>query len=252
MTVLIGLLCEDGVVVGSDSSATFASQTIRTIEQRAKKVETIGDSVIIAGTGQVGLGQRFSHIVEEYYKGNHFAIKHHQQIANELSAATIMDFQSTAAKQGQFGALAAFAAQNEFHLCEFAITDFQPEFKTDSIWYCSMGSGQLIADPFLGFLREVFWQDTPPRISEGVFYVLWALEHTINLNPGGINGPAQIATLTKGDVGAVARILSDEDLIEHNDNIKAVKEHLSAYKEILQGSEAKDIPEPPLELEVSS
>ena len=58
MTVIIGALCKDGIVVGSDSSATFVAGSLPTIEQPTKKTFVIGDDIIFAGTGQCGLGQR--------------------------------------------------------------------------------------------------------------------------------------------------------------------------------------------------
>ena len=54
MTILVGLLCKDGIVIGSDSSATFGTMQNRTIEQPTDKIEIIDGKVIIAGTGQVG------------------------------------------------------------------------------------------------------------------------------------------------------------------------------------------------------
>ena len=122
-----------------------------------------------------------------------------------MSAHTIDDFASTKAKEGQFGALVAFSSQNEFHLCEFAIDDFQPELKTGDRWFVSMGSGQPIADPFLGLIRRVFFKDSQPRLNEGIFAVLWTLEHAIDLNTGGIDGPAQIGILTNTDSDIIAR-----------------------------------------------
>ena len=48
MTILVGVLCQDGVVVGSDSSATFASGNLRTIEQPVRKTFLVGNDVIFA------------------------------------------------------------------------------------------------------------------------------------------------------------------------------------------------------------
>ena len=246
MTIIIGRLCQDGVVIGSDSSATFASGTTRTIEQQIKKVCIIDGHVIVAGTGQVGLGQRFQAIVEKYWKENGFRGKSNIDAMKELSGIGIRDFTSTYMKIGQYGALLAFAANSSFGLCEFALNDFQPELKTaDSLWYVSMGCGQVITDPFLGLMRKVFWKDKPPRISEGIFAVYWALEHTIELNPGGINGPIQIAVLSRDSKGFSARLLEEGELSEHSENIEGAIEHLSKYKDMLQGkgqASVSDIP----------
>ena len=68
MTILIGILCQDGVVVGSDSSATFIAGQQPTIQQKCKKIEILsGSHIILAGTGDAGLGQRFSSTAEIYF-----------------------------------------------------------------------------------------------------------------------------------------------------------------------------------------
>lgn len=48
MTVLVGILCQDGVVLGSDSSATFVAGQMRTIEQACQKLYAVGNTVMFA------------------------------------------------------------------------------------------------------------------------------------------------------------------------------------------------------------
>lgn len=248
MTVLVGILCKDGVVIGSDSSSTFTSGPHRTIEQPVKKVHVVGDDVIIAGTGQVGLGQRFQAIVAAERPAFQFHKKSAVEIVRHISGSTSNDFASTRAPHGQFGALMAFPCKDTFALCEFAITDFQPELKTQNLWYVSMGSGQPITDPFLGMFRRVFWKGGMPKVKEALFAVTWALDHTIELNPGGIKGPPQIAVLEKDSTGKLrAKILIDEELAEHIDSVRGAEEHLSKYAELMSsGSDAaQQLPAPP-------
>src|SRR5437868_5346019 len=207
MTALIGIYCQDGVVIGSDSSASFAhTPNVRTIEQKVKKVEVIADQVIIAATGAVGLGQRFSEIVREYWINKKGQSKNHIEIAKDLCRAGCEDFASTGVQKGLYGALVAFPSSKSKRpqICEFPITDFQPEFKNEKMWFVSLGSGQPITDPFLGLMRRVFWGDTPPHLNDAIFAVTWSLKHVIELNPGGINGPQQIAVL---DMNNKARLL---------------------------------------------
>ena len=64
MTVLVGVLCQEGVILGSDSSATFAAGNLNTIEQSVQKTFVIGNDVILATTGAGGLGQRLQHILQ--------------------------------------------------------------------------------------------------------------------------------------------------------------------------------------------
>jgi len=245
MTILIGVLCQDGVVVGTDSSATFGASQVRTIEQPCKKIGIIDDHIIITGTGQIGLGQRFTEIVDTYWRQNGFRNKSAIQACRELCALGIKDFISTNTPKGAYGSLIAFAANGRFNLCEFAVDDFQPEIKTDNIWYVAMGSGQNIGDPFLGLIRRIFWKDALPKISGGIFAVLWALEHVIDLNPGGIKGPPQMAVLENNKGNFCARMLGDNELAEHRDSVRGAEEHLEKYKKILEGKSDKKIPELP-------
>ncbi len=75
-----------------------------------------------------------------------------------ISRCMIANMNVTFLAPGQFGALVAFAAcQNAFHLCEFAMADFQPELKTADAWFVSMGTGQTITDPFFGLLKRTLF-----------------------------------------------------------------------------------------------
>jgi len=157
------------------------------------------------------------------------------------------DFASTGVAQGQYGALVAFPAANKLNLCEFSPIDFQPELKTERLWYVSMGSAQPIVDPFLGLMRKVFWTDGQPNYQEGIFAVTWAIQHAIELNPGGVNGPLQVAILTRQKDAYQARLLEDTELAEHKNNVDEAIEHLRTYRELLSGKlnqNISDIPKP--------
>jgi hypothetical protein len=85
MTAIVGIYCRDGIVIGADSSASFAhTPTFRTFEQRVRKLEVIGGQIILASTGAIGLGQRFSNIVERYWNDKKGVGKSHHEVAREL------------------------------------------------------------------------------------------------------------------------------------------------------------------------
>jgi len=245
MTAIVGIRCQDGIVLGTDSSATFGVGNLRTIEQPTDhKLEIISEKVMVAGTGQIGLGQRFTHIVKKAYDLHLFkgdAI----DVVTTLSHNTIQDFARTAAPK-QYGALLAFPIENKPYLCEFAAGDLQPEIKDDHLWYCSMGSSQPITDPFLGFFRRIFWKDGLPSVSEGVLAALWTIQLAIELNPGGVGGDAVIGVLAKGTDGKlVARYLSDDELAEQREAIDAAEEHLRAFRDTNRLMTGKDFPDEP-------
>ncbi len=242
MTALVGILCRDGVVIGSDSSSTFGvSPNFRTIEQITKKIQIIGDRVIVAGTGEVGLGQRFCYLVHSCWEGEGHSKFRQQAIIAMVTAFAkvgIDDFAKTGVQRGSYGSLMAFPCEKRLNLCEFATATFQPEMKTPDMWFVSMGSGQPITDPFLALLRRVFWPKAQPSVKEAIFAVVWTLEHVIELNPGGIQGPPQIAVLEyqgEKDPQPRARLLDDDAISEHQDNVKGAEIHLAKYREILVG-----------------
>lgn len=245
MTILVGIKCKDGVLIGSDSSATFAAGQIRTIEQTTKKIEIVDGKIIVAGTGQIGLGQRFYNQVEQGWKTGAFKAKKAIPMATKMCELARADFTSTQAPMGQYGALVAFPADHQLHLCEFATSDFQPELKTENIWYVSMGSGQIIADPFLGLMRNVFWSDGMPTLQDGIFIATWTLQHAIEVNAGGVNGPIQLAVLKNENGNPSARMLSQDEMIEHQQNVEGAMAHLRQYMEKVAGRSSEAIPDVP-------
>lgn len=243
MTVLVGILCQDGVVVGTDSAATFGDGAERTIEMPVKKISIVGGKIIIAHTGAAGLGQRFTNIVEGLWTNKKLSNKDRFEFVEEICRSTKQNFGSTFTQNGQYGALVAYSAKHAPHLCEFAVKTFDPELKDDDICFASMGSGQRLADPFLGLMRKVFCPVGKPTLGMGKFLVTWALDHAIDLNPGGIQAPARIAVLEK-DSGSnfVARELDVSELSEHRENVEAAKAHLAGYH---SSGQQLPIPEPP-------
>lgn len=247
MTAIVGILCKNGVVIGTDGAITFTRGPQPTIEQPTEKIDIIGNSVILAATGEVGLAQRFSWLLQKCYENKLFSKAksgHELEIVKHISRSFIEDMSHTYIKPGLIGALIAFVFDNRPVLCEFDITNFQPELKTSrSAWYCSMGSAQTILDPFLGFLREIFWKEGLPNLHEGIFSVVWALHHAILVNPGGVNEPIQIAILEKSDEW-MARRLSQDELEEHRQMVEEIKQHLRNFKERFKSSHAPEFPIP--------
>lgn len=247
MTVLVGIACDGGVVVGADSSATFAAGHARTIEQTTKKLTIVDDQMIIATTGAAGLGQRFVAVVEQLRKEKKL-MGTPIEIGKAISHAAIADFTCTmphinhalANSQLGFGGLVAFVHKKRAHLVEFDATTLQPELKDDRMWYVSMGSGQLIADPFLGMMRRCFFQHGPPDVPTGRFVVSWTLQHTCDVNPGGVKEPFNVAVLETAT--SKARELSEQELLEHVEMIQQAYGHLAAFPDAVFSEESPPIP----------
>jgi 20S proteasome alpha/beta subunit len=94
VTAIVGIRCKNGVVIGADSSATFGDGGgNRFIEQSTrKKIEIIGESVIVAGTGSVGHMQHFTAVAQKLWNDKSFSGKSDLEIGKLLSSGGIATF----------------------------------------------------------------------------------------------------------------------------------------------------------------
>jgi hypothetical protein len=252
MTSVVGIRCTNGVVIGTDGAATFGVRQFKTMKQPTKKIDVIADKIIVACTGHVGLAQRFCYIIEKLVQKDLFK-KDHMEVTNGLCRVTLLDMKNTFTepnppqRPGRLGALVAFPCGDGMWLYEFGVDDFQPEFKDDP-WYASMGSAIPITDPFLAFLQRVFWKTGPPDIQNGILIATWALRHAIDVNPGGVGEPIQIAILQQVEDGHKAEILDADKLAEHRQQVEALESEMAKLPNELLAEpddEIPSIPEPP-------
>lgn len=193
MTLLVGILASDGVVVAADRAVTFGDGHTMTIKDSHRKIVLIEDSpIIVVGTGQVGLGQRFTGIVKQAWNGKQFNGTV-VEVGVNLAHAAIQNFQSTNVQRERYGSLVAYAQNNQPQLIEFAVSDFQPEYKTDQCWYASMGSGQPLADPYLALMRRAVWTSGQPSIEDATFAAYWVMHQAIEAAPGFISKPIDVS-----------------------------------------------------------
>ena len=247
MTLIVGIRCVDGVVIGTDSAITFGSPQLLTIEQPYhSKIECIEDHMLVAGTGPIGLGQRFIEETRSLWKEKAFRSQSVTKIGQLIANRALTNFSSTGVKPGQYGALVAVPCNNTAELIEFPVADLQPEFKTSTNWYASMGSGQLIADPLLGFVRRTFWGDLPPKKQEGIFAATMVLKLACDMAPVGVAPPIQMAVLAQDRKGQLsAQIIAKEALLEHEDNVNEALEYFKKYVNRDNNSvQVPDLPSP--------
>jgi 20S proteasome alpha/beta subunit len=64
MTLIIGVLCKDSVVVAADGAATLGGLAGSTARQPVKKLATIDERVVIGVSGPVGLAQQLTDRVQ--------------------------------------------------------------------------------------------------------------------------------------------------------------------------------------------
>lgn len=259
MTLIVGVLCEDGVVIGSDSVETFGLEpNLRTIEQPSIKIEIIGRKIITASTGHVGLAQRFNRIVKGLHNSDRLRGSDVIETGRLIAEETINDFRTTAsALQNHpqhgwgFGSLVAIPINNAPQLFSYDPVQFLPELKGDTDEergdrtgrIVSLGSGQAIADPFLGFIRHIFWKDRLPKVRDGKLAVTWTLIHTIDLNTGGIGGEPHLAALEKRGRDWRAEMANVGEIMEEVDDLERMLG--DRRNTLLEAAAGNEIPESP-------
>jgi len=173
VTAIVGIRCKDGVVIGADSSATFGDGGgNRFIEQSTrKKIEIIGENIIVAGTGAVGHMQRFSAVTKKWWDSKSFSGKPEIEIGKMSASAGIADFHQTHAMNNlEFAAMVAYPANDQPSLCELPGGRglFQPEIKkVDDLWFASTGSGQsngTLATRIKARGTSLRWLQAPQRV----------------------------------------------------------------------------------------
>jgi hypothetical protein len=252
VTIIVGVKCTDGVVIGADSVATSSAGPQRLIQIISDdKINIVGGRLIIACTGAVGLSQRFHGVVKAAWEKKLFQ-KQSAECLREITRGTLQDFDYTGVQrhppmQGglQFGSLMAAVLDSTAQLIEFGPVDFQPEIKKDNIHFVSMGSGQVLADPFLAFVSRVLWGGKPPDVKMGSFGLYWVLSHTIQYAPGGVGKPIKIAVLKKEKGEWSARSMEGDDLQESGQHVDQIEKLIAGYpKASVQSAETTQPPVP--------
>jgi 20S proteasome alpha/beta subunit len=184
MTVLVGVHCQDGVIIGTDSAVTTAANVYqRTLQETGcLKIDVHFGEIITAVTGDIGLAQRFKYELETLLQGKQiekFKSMSPVPYVTAIAHNTIENFKKTTSAQQhnlQFGwglgGLVAFVAQDKPQLAEFSATQFHPELKglTTSDGkptnrpYVTMGGAQAMADPFIAHASRMLFGTNVPNL----------------------------------------------------------------------------------------
>lgn len=216
MTLIVGILCSDGVAMASDSAAMLSTGMAPTIGQQAvKKVLNLSNAILYASTGSVGMSQLVWHTVSTLWKRNPSPL---QNAADDGSLMKVLgsEIAKTVGQYLQTGALIRqFGMDGSASLCKSLIAipvqriptlftfDYggQPEMATPELPFVAIGSGQAIADPFLAFLKRLLWPKRLPTLAEGRLAAVWTIAHVTLTNPGGVGGDTQLWILPRAPAG---------------------------------------------------
>ena len=241
MTLIIGVRWLDGLVIGADSISTYGTA----IEQEVSdKIQFIARDAVVGNAGAVGLSQ----LINDELRKRWDRVKQQSDVTavkNEISM-TIWSQVSPALKRAEEAriglgnsvientlchSLVALPVNNSPTLLAFDECAQPLEITLDSTFF-SIGSGSLQADPFLAFVKRILWQGSVPRnMAEGIFGVLWTLDHVSRVNAGlGVGGRPNVVVLQKQEDEWRAEKLSDEALDEHLMGIRIAENYMGGFR----------------------
>lgn len=246
MTIIIGVKCDDGIVIGADTTATLGGGLFQnTVEQHQQpKIEIIPNYPVIAAySGFVGLGQRILLSLqkewEEILGCNKLDARAKirdsilKQIMTPLRVADLARQVYGDAARGTAicHTLFAFPIEGETLLVEFDPLGADEE-KTSSIPFVSIGSGGKEADFFLSFIKEFLWDDKhPSNLADAKRAIIWTIALIKKYHSGGgIGGDTQVASLIKIENGTFVAEMDNRLSIDmHEENIEGCKSLLQDY-----------------------
>lgn len=247
MTLLVGVLCTNGIVIAADQQLTHGTMGMQTIGQAITKVTVVGGNSLFASSGHHGLGQQLEaqvqanhakYLKENYHTGIQVLQKDFRSIIDpSLTTAAIAArlFGANAHADATCGCLLAAPFKDDLKLVEIT-PQVAVECQIAEMPFISLGSGKANADPFLGFLRRVFWPARTPTVAEGELAAYWTVKHAIEMKTPGVGFDVDVFTIEKSGSSYVAVQLDAAHLKEHEDFRMEAEKRMSSLRDELKAA----------------
>jgi len=259
MTVLAGILADDGAVVAADTLMTTTNLGGGAVagHQTKKIVAVLGGAFVIALTGETGAGGRICEKLQTHYKSGLgdttvTALEDHEYAkwlfrpvrnaatadgvflnglatrfakAPESEAGRVAAFLSHALRRRVGAGFALLPRNGSALLARFEGTDIVEVHRQD-VEFAFLGSGQKEAEVFFHFLRTLLFPGRLPTLAQAEFAAYWSIQHCIDVNSQGVGGRPHLATLRHGD--AAPSVLDEARLSEHAEMLKELRGRFAA------------------------
>jgi len=228
--------------MGADGAATLGALGQHTVLQPVRKLSVVANTSILGVSGAIGLSQRIGGIINKLWddkklRGASFEVMQavrdgigpvlKTEISYAIEAAKLIGHPAASSAAISLTVL-AIPVQGTLRLYQFGCTG-DPEEATVDLPFIAIGSGQNLADPFLAFLREIFWKQSKPNASEGIFATVWSLLHAIRTNTGGVKEPIQLMTIKQEGGKAVIKEFDNAELEETRQGVREAEAYLSQF-----------------------
>lgn len=228
MTIIVGVLCSDGIVIAADGMASNNLGSTSFVGINNLKTEIIQNKLIVSCAGDDSLMTLFINYLKSdnlsslVSNSDEFAfsiingfhaycenlylkpIKNGTpgQVLNDvpidpIKYQLVSDFYSKVNQQ--FAAIIAFEYNG--HHFAYTLNGFQPPqmIRDGGIWYKIIGSGGLIGWPSIHLIKNILNIKTQPSVENAIQLAYWTIDHSIEASSGGIGGEIKITKLEKAE-----------------------------------------------------
>ena len=258
MTLLVGIVCPGGAVIAADKQASHGAMGAITVTQATTKITQVDDGILYASSGPVGLGQQICHIIASDAKEIHNRNYHSYVTLAQKKIRELLDPAWTTARiaaQAIGNAALADAVCGSLLAARFKdgikLIEISPqggwEFLTDNLPFVCIGSGKQNADPFVRYLRSIFFDQQPPNLNEAVLAAYWTVRASIDAGSPGVGIGIDVFVLDNSDPkSAVARKLEAADLAEAQGFMQEAEDSWRGIRDRIrgQGAAASEPPTP--------
>lgn len=237
-------------MIAADRQASHGAMGSVTVTQSTTKITQIDDGILYASSGPVGLGQQICHIISSDAKEIHNRNYHSYAPPAQKKIRELLDPAWTTARiaaQAIGGAALSDAMCGSLLAARFKdgikLVEMSPqggwEFLTDNLPFVCIGSGKQNADPFVRYLRSIFFDEQPPNLNEAVLAAYWTVKASIDAGSPGVGIGIDVFVLDNSDPkSAVSRKLDEADLAEAQSFMSEAEEAWRGIRDRIRGQGA--------------
>lgn len=257
MTIGIGVLCRDGVVIASDGMCSAGPVGVDNL-----KTHIIQNKIVCCCAGADNYLQFFVNFLN--LKFNEFGFDTPNRTADNIISSIITGFYTYVSalmianipahtqdlllqrlqndflnpQAIQFESVIGFSHNGEFYL--YRINGLTPfPIKPTGMWYAIIGSGFLHGMPSIHLIKKIIQINSIPNVANAVNLAYWTVDHAIEVSSAYIGGNVAIASIRKNNDNTFS--VQTENTEQCKGFVEDVYRHIRTYFE--QPAEVARVPE---------
>jgi hypothetical protein len=260
VTLVVGILSKDGVVIATDRQMSLGAMGQMTIGQAGTKTEVINGQALFAFSGAMAAGQQIGAALKALQP--RFGATSTSDAVQNIQAALRPILEPTFTQASKAGAAlgpqafhevlctGVFAAKfrDGFRLLEIGNQGTCEILSADKVPFACLGSGKGNGDPILGSLWRIYWNNEPLSLREAILAGYWTVKVCIELKTAHVGFEPDVFVLEKTGAHGQhmkTRHISADELSQHDEFILAVENAMRDVRRQRLTEGASVAPAPP-------